>query len=695
MRRDLLATCSPGRRGGGGCVSELVSTARELHARGFHVFPCDHPDQQRCIGKHGPGNPCDGMRGKHPAVSWGTWAQTVTAQMIDLVWTKHGGQANPAVSCGPSNLVILDEDEAGALDEWCTTYGITLPATYIVTTGRGRHLYFRWDHDAQPIGNSPKVFGGRKIDVRGYGGYAIAEGARHASGATYTGNGLDVAELPAEVAEMLIAANNGGATDETISASERFLAVDRASPVPEKIEMHTRHQALIAYAGRLRKSGLDYAEAEPAYRLRWLLCVQPVGQIPEAEHHDPDCPYPVTWDEALAKLRDVYRRYPAGQAFDEEPVTSAQHIVDEDIEPPLYGDVAALLDGTLPPPPTPTILRREDGSALFYRGEINSLIGDPEDGKTFVTLAAIAQALIDGGSAAFIDMDHNGLASVVDRLLTLGAPPEALRELQRFRYTDPQEDTGRLARVVADCAAWAPDVVVIDSVGELVSTCDGNSDSTDDYTRIVNTHVLPLVRAGAAVILIDHFAKGKDSRAYGAGGTMAKRRKLGGALIRVDPVRKLVRGKGGELALIGQKDRHSGVRSNCEPLARGLFDCGTFVLDEPLDGPPRWHITSRSQVPRGLSEVPVADQTMRQLLVPIHQLVAAAAGGDFTVADLIAAVYGAERIGSHRSSIRRQLDKMTATGLLVVTYAGTAGGDPRRWTTATAEDPWTGSDDDK
>ena len=106
--------------------------------------------------------------------------------MIDLEWTKHGGLANIAIACGPSNLVVLDEDQLGELDRWCTAHGITLPDTYEVTTGRGRHRYFRWDHSVQRIGNSSKALDGFKVDVRGDGGFVIAEDSQHESGATYS-----------------------------------------------------------------------------------------------------------------------------------------------------------------------------------------------------------------------------------------------------------------------------------------------------------------------------------------------------------------------------------------------------------------------------------------------------------------------------------------------------------------------------
>ena len=184
----------------------FLDAALALHKQGLHVFPADHPDQPKCIGLHDPAkSPCDGKRGKHPSVKFATWAVAATPQMIDLAWSRRGGLANIAVACGPSNIVVLDEDEYGELDRWCADYGITLPDTYTVTTARGRHLYFYWDHSTQRIGNCEKAMSGYKINVRGHGGFAIAEGSRHESGATYIGNGQPIADLSQEVAQLLLA----------------------------------------------------------------------------------------------------------------------------------------------------------------------------------------------------------------------------------------------------------------------------------------------------------------------------------------------------------------------------------------------------------------------------------------------------------------------------------------------------------
>ena len=287
---------------------DLAAAALELHAQGLHVFPVDHPDQPKCIGAHAK-IPCDGKRGKHPACTWGTWAVAATDKMIDQAWARRGNLANIGIACGPSNLVVLDEDQAGELDRWCADHGVTLPPTYEVTTGRGRHLCYRWDHSAQRIRNAEKAMKGYKINVRGHGGFVVGEGSRHESGADYVGNGQPIVELPQQVAELLLADAPQPSSQPSVQPSWEHVAV---GPNVEMIADGDRHEALVAYAGRLRKSGLDYHEAEPTFHTRWLLCEQPDGQIPEAKFHTATCSHPMTWDYAQAQLVDVYSRYTAG-----------------------------------------------------------------------------------------------------------------------------------------------------------------------------------------------------------------------------------------------------------------------------------------------------------------------------------------------------------------------------------------------
>ncbi len=261
-----------------------------------------------------------------------------------------------------------------------------------------------------------------------------------------------------------------------------------------------------------------------------------------------------------------------------------------------YTDIVSLLDGTLPEPPKPTVLKRRDGNCIFYEHQVNWLFGDPEEGKTFVALAAVAERLILGGSALVIDLDHNTAAATVGRLLMLGAPKDALRDPSRFRYLEP-EDQADINKAIEDAADWGPDVVVVDSVGELLPVFRANSNSADEFTVINNAVFKPLMRSGACVIAIDHLAKGLDSRAQGPSGTHAKRRAVGGSSIRVKAIERFTPGRGGKALLFIHKDRHGGLRAESpQPEGKDEAPAGTFTLTADdaylYEGDLRWHVSS-------------------------------------------------------------------------------------------------------
>ena len=264
----------------------------------------------------------------------------------------------------------------------------------------------------------------------------------------------------------------------------------------------------------------------------------------------------------------------------------------EDVSAPLYTDVAALMDGGLPESPKPEVLTRSDGVKLFYRGEVNILFGDPEHGKTWVALAAAAEELIAGGKVLFVDLDHNGAESIITNLLLFGVPKEVVGNPDRFRHYE-HDNAAMVVRVVADCAPWCPDVVVVDSSGELLPLFAASSDNADDFTRVHNRILQPLAMTGAAVLLIDHLAKQQESRRQGPGGSMAKRRTVGGLSLRVVREQPFVKGRGGAARLMINKDRHGGVRENCPLVPAGRDTeqlAGTFLLEADDDGETTWRV---------------------------------------------------------------------------------------------------------
>lgn len=251
-----------------------------------------------------------------------------------------------------------------------------------------------------------------------------------------------------------------------------------------------------------------------------------------------------------------------------------------------YFDVAALLAGELPEPPAPAYGMRDDQRALFYAGEVNLVFGDPESGKTWLALVAARELLgeFGDGRVLVIDLDHNGPGPTVVRLLALGADRAALADPERFLYVEP-EDRLHLAAIVADMRTWRPNVVVLDSLGELLPLFGSSSNSADEYTNAHRSVLKPLTKTGAAVLVIDHLAKGTESRTLGPGGTAAKRRTIGGVSLRVTVNEAFTPGKGGSAWLTVNKDRHGGLRQHC-PAGGKEPSAGLFRLDPhaSLDG---------------------------------------------------------------------------------------------------------------
>ncbi|MBH0781270.1 AAA family ATPase [Nocardia sp. NEAU-351] len=255
-------------------------------------------------------------------------------------------------------------------------------------------------------------------------------------------------------------------------------------------------------------------------------------------------------------------------------------IPDESMKP-LYVDMAAVLSGEVPALILPEVCRRGDGIGLFYRGQYNVVFGDPETGKTLLTDYATVQKLAAGGRVLRLDLDHNGPLPAGSRLITMGAPREVVTDQNRLRYVEP-EDVANLLAIIADVADWRPTLVIIDSVGELVPMFGGNSNSADEFTNCHRRVIKPLVRTGACVVAIDHLAKGEASRSYGAGGTIAKKRAVGGVALRVTIDAAFTPGKGGSARLTINKDRHGGLRANCSVGNREPY-AGKFILSPDGD----------------------------------------------------------------------------------------------------------------
>lgn len=248
-------------------------------------------------------------------------------------------------------------------------------------------------------------------------------------------------------------------------------------------------------------------------------------------------------------------------------------------------DLAWILTGTPPQVDPPTNLHRTDGNALFYAAKINGLFGDPESGKTWIAQAAMVEALNNDGTAAMIDVDHNGMNHTAARLLLLGAHPHTLADPNRFRYYDP-EDAEQLRNACRDVANRAPTVATIDSIGEILAMLAVNPNDETEVTNAFRATLVPIATAGTCAIAIDHLPKGQEARQAGqAIGSIAKKRMMRGSYIRVDARDKPAPGQIGHMTLRIEKDTAGELRRT----SPGGY-AGTFTLDSRDPRVTTWNV---------------------------------------------------------------------------------------------------------
>ncbi len=175
----------------------MLQWALKAQARGLHIFPV-------APGGKTP-HPKAGYR--DAAGNFHGWGETATNDLAQIThfWTNVDPYANVGIACKPSELLVIDLDQAkepwnlrgsewaylhdaygqfvSGVDVWDEMMfkadGAT-PETYTVRTGSGGyHLYYQWPKHWPRISQASPIKG--VVDVRGnggqYGGYVLAEGS--------------------------------------------------------------------------------------------------------------------------------------------------------------------------------------------------------------------------------------------------------------------------------------------------------------------------------------------------------------------------------------------------------------------------------------------------------------------------------------------------------------------------------------
>lgn len=161
----------------------FLDRALYLLEAGFHVFPLGGygetpPDYFIRDRFNGDVDKARAAWPKQPRISWKTFQSAPPSEETVRHWAAMWPNANIGIATG--KLVVVDADNMESSD-WVRR-NLT-PTPWRVKTGKGYHYYYAANPQLE-IRNSADPLA--KIDTRGTGGYVVAAGSRHSSGAVYT-----------------------------------------------------------------------------------------------------------------------------------------------------------------------------------------------------------------------------------------------------------------------------------------------------------------------------------------------------------------------------------------------------------------------------------------------------------------------------------------------------------------------------
>jgi hypothetical protein len=228
------------------------------------------------------------------------------------------------------------------------------------------------------------------------------------------------------------------------------------------------------------------------------------------------------------------------------------------------------------------------GIGITYPGRVHLRSGEPESTKT---LSAYIDAVLEiraGRGAIVVDFE---MGARLARSLFVDLGLDDFTGLDFIEPTEPMTDRAILSDVADLIQARKPSLVVIDSYSAALELhgCDPNKAA--DIQRFHRQVVEPFRAAGAAIVLIDHLTKNRETRGRFSIGSERKLaivdchltfeavrslRRGGEGLIRVktqkDRVGALLRPNAGELQLISDADTNAISWTLAEPDAAAAAD---------------------------------------------------------------------------------------------------------------------------
>lgn len=562
----------------------MLHHALEWSIRGARVIPLHNPANGACS----CGNTDCPSPAKHPRTANGLKDASADPDVI-TDWWQRWPHANIGVLTGDV-FDVIDLDGKPAIDAWrqhVDAIGANPETVGMAVSGRttgGLHLY--------TLGGGMKTVPSGKrglppgVEIKGVGGYVVAPGSTHITGATYrwvndygviSGDTpwtdwysahITAPPAPAQGATFTLPPDSGA--DTTYGQAILRNACERLAATPEGARHDTLVGDTISSVARAVNGGAiaDTDGAAAAIQQAARACgldETEVSRIPTtlADFIRQGSTKPLT-STPLPDPEPLGTFTPTTGGDDAEGGAERTSWWPRDIAATIAGEHAE---------PDPEHLRRDDGHALAYIGRVNGIIGESESGKTWLALLATRQALQHGQAVLYLDFEDSAVG-VIGRLLLMGCTS---RQLAHLTYISPDESLhpGARADLSEAIASHTPRLVIVDGFNAAMTLLGFEVNSNSDATAFSQQLLKPLAATGAAVIYVDHVPKSKEARGKGGIGAQAKRAMTTGCALLAEVLDQPGKGRVGKLRLTVDKDRPGLVREK----SSGGNLAGVVIID--------------------------------------------------------------------------------------------------------------------
>lgn len=536
--------------------------------------------------------------------------EATTDEGIIERWWKNPRVQGVGIVTGPkSGLFVLDVDVDDGkwgdetLQDLEAKHG-QLPETLEVITGSGgRHYYFRWPEGVDVRNSAGQL--GPGLDIRGQGGQVIAPGSIHPKHqATYEWEGgitpddIPVAHAPQWLLDLCQPkasihredqANNDrrietGVAIHVFNAKADNFAVSKMLQKLGWVEEYVSREGYVymrrpgkdkgmsATIGRVAP-GVMYSFTDSAPGFNAEQPYDPIYVFAQAEHNG-DIPAADQWLSEHgwgAKTFNIQRELDEYLAYIDS--TNSEEALKETYE------LSEAFNLTFSPP-TPSMLLRTDGVGLIYPGKIHVVVGPPETGKSWISLYAGMDGIIERDEK-FLYMDFEGdIGDFVWRAKLLGLTEQNGRS---SFYTSPAKiNDAVIGSLVDRIVDNNIKLVVIDSVNRIMARCGLNYENGPDYIEFTDQVLGPLKETGVAILMIDHVVKSKEARGRWSTGS---EQKLGQVDVsyHLEVLKQFAAGLTGVVGIRNAKDRPGGVKAHSYG-ASEMRRVALFTLGENEDG---------------------------------------------------------------------------------------------------------------